>query len=311
MSEDIKWGMLIEQNLLGGIQGFCAEKKDLVKGAFLTGSFVRGKHNPRNPNVNVYFVSHANCSGKLRIELASLWAKTRDDLTKRKLGFEVDCHPYTVSWKDPQKAGWPTLTLTTKVFDDHFKDSRFSLAPTIGLGWLASHRMLWGEENILDALKMQPTSEEEWLQSIHEAQTRYRNILDHLPNALPWDSCPRMLSEESVKYAIESMRDAVLISLPFEDMSQGRHITVLHGRTEEDYYTSLGWKDVAAAATKVSLMAKDLEANKLETKEDAVKCWEDAVGVCSVVWSRFSERVRSEMKVQNSHRWLLRTNTFV
>ena len=303
-----QWAEIIERELLQVVVEYTSENPQVLL-SFLTGSFVRGSHHPTMPNVNVYFISAAREAGFLRIGLGRLWTQVAATLRTLDLALHVDCHPYTVTFRAPESLRRPTLTLTTKVLDSADFDRRLSLPPTIGAGWLASYRVLSGDADLMRVLAATAATPVEWLYAYHEALARYRGILDHLPNAIPWTLHPVILSREAVWYAREALKDCVGIALSVADVVAGRGFEILHNKAEEALFHSLGWTDVAEAGRKLADAEARLERGELRGEEVAVETWLLSLEIWTVVWRRLVNRVKSE--IGDEAPWLTRVNAFV
>ncbi len=304
--ESPRWETIIQELVLPSVRARAAAEAS-CRAAFLTGSYVHGTFNRTRPNLNMYFVSRPRESDDLRLALADEWAHIRQRLREDGLELVIDCHPYTVSVRD---AGWinaPTLTITTKVFDAAEEAHRYSLPPTIGVGWLMAHRILHGDATALHALAPGDDHELGWLTAIHEALGRYRNILDHLPFALPWNEHPFLLAEESVRYAEEAIKDGVAAALPTTALAEGAQWPVLQRwvETSRAFYAEHYGPEGVAALAEVTTLKESLGDVRFSTS-DAIDVWRRALAVWHVVWARFCARVPVEHKD-----WLTRVNAFV
>ncbi len=303
-----QWADVVERELLQVVVEYSSGNPHVLL-SFLTGSFVRGRHHPTMPNVNVYFISAAGEAGALRIGLGRLWTQVAAALRTLDLALHVDCHPYTVTCRAPETLHRPTLTLTTKVLDSADFDRRLSLPPTIGAGWLASYRVLSGDADLMRVLAATAATPVEWLHAYHEALARYRGILDHLPNAIPWTLHPVILSREAVWYAREALKDCVGIALPVADVVAGRGFEILHDKAEEALFHSFGWTDVAKAGRKLADAEARLDRGELGDEEAALETWLLSLDIWDTVWRRLVNRVRRE--VGDEAPWLTRVNAFV
>jgi predicted nucleotidyltransferase len=310
MTEDahVEWRKLIDEFLLAKIVSFAAGQPDNVKTVYLTGSYARGSWNPRRPNVNVYFIAAAGKAARVRVELGRLFTDVRSSLRTEGVDFVVDCHPYTISQRDPEWLDRPLLTLTTKVLAGEAAADRYHISPTIGLGWFAAHKVLVGDAEALAIFGRPPTRDRAWLYGAHQALSHYRNILDHLPWALDWQSAPQRLVEESCRYAEEALRDGVHIGLTDEELEAGRNIEILHdwktvGR--EFYRERYGEEGVEACDTVDRLKAATVDAS-CEPAE-AEQAWLNALRVWSVVWDgycRLARRLGVEAELLRVTAWL-------
>lgn len=86
------------------------------------------------PNVNVYFIAVPGRAAIVRVALGRVLADTRRELQSEGVDLAIDCHPYTISQRDPVWIERPLLTLTTKVFGGEYESERFHVSSTIGLG---------------------------------------------------------------------------------------------------------------------------------------------------------------------------------
>ncbi|HEY1585879.1 MAG TPA: hypothetical protein VGH63_09350 [Polyangia bacterium] len=303
----LPWEELIEEVVLAGIREQCDAARALCRTAFVTGSYVHGTFSRLRPNLNVYFIAWPDRSAELRLALARAVVQLRARLRERGVELAIDCHPYTVAQRDPKWLEQPTLTLTTKILDGAHAHNRYSLPPTIGLGWLAAHRVLWGEADALRALGFDRDDELGWLTALHEALGRYRNLLDHLPFALAWHDDPFLLAEESVRYAEEALKDGVAAALSVSQLNEGAQWPVLsawRARGEEFYAAHYG-PDGVVAVQRVAAMKERLAEPIIDIAE-AEALWRHALEVWRVVWRRFCTRVPP-----THGSWLTRVNAFV
>lgn len=304
------WEEIIEDCLLATILEFCEHKSEIMSAVFLTGSYIRKAFNRAKPNVNVYFVSAPGCAESLRVELSHVWTKVRECVRSRGAEFTVDCHPYTVSYRDLEYLKSPLLTLTTKVFEGSRSSSRFDLPPTIGPGWLLSYRVIWGDESQMDYFKSHLEPNLEWIQTIHEALCRYGNILQHLLWALPWEEYPLLLAEESVRYAEEAVKDCVAIALTPKDFSDGTQFNVLFNwkQLATEFFDDRCGEEVSKLVQQIARL-KQLQLNVTISSEEAIEVWLEANSIWNVVWKEFSRRVTRDFPEHSA--WLGRVNAFV
>lgn len=304
----IEWPKLIDEFLLDKIVAYATGCPEDVETVYLTGSYVRGTFNPRRPNVNVYLISAPHRAPGVRISLGRVFAEVRRDLRDEGVDFTIDCHPYTISQRDPEWTERPLLTLTTKVLAGEAATDRYHISPTIGLGWFAAHKVLVGRPDALAAFALPPVRDRAWLHGAHQALSHYRNIVDHLPWALDWVSQPHRLVEESSRYAEEALRDGVHIGLTDEELQAGRNIEILHdwatvGRDfYRDRYGDEGvWACDAVDRLKAAVLADESDA------ADAEIAWHDALRVWSVVWDgyrRLAVRMRADAELLKVTAWL-------
>jgi len=298
----------IERCIVGPLSEFGLEPRNDCALVFLTGSYARGTHNKWSPNVNIYFVSKPGSAAEVRLRLGQVFDGIRAELRRSDIDFCIDCHPYTVAYRPLGAAR--SITLTTKVMDSGVP--RWSLPPTIGLGWLAKYRVLAGEPGLLELIRIPPETSLEWFQALHEALGRYRNIVDHLPWALPWRQHPALLAEESLRYAEEAIRDALPVAMTEQELREGRQFDLYFkwsgGAPEflaERYGAEGVWMDKAVSQLKAAYLDRDTRWTPA-TAEDA---WRVAVAVCEIVWRKFRERVTAEHPADAG--WMGRVNAFV
>lgn len=305
------WKQLIDEYLIDGVVRFCERNKDAARLAILTGSYVRGLHNPIRPNVNIYVFSHPGKSADLRIRMGAHWSESRRGLREMGIAFRVDCHPYSASWRPEQDRGLPVLELTTKVLDSAMEDERFSLPPTIGIGWLLSHRTLWGESALTERLRQTGGApvRAEWVASIHEALSHYRNMLDHLPNAVPAAERPEIFAEEACFYAIETTKDAISCTFSVEDLAAARHMDVILHKQEAAHLRSVGWLDLLEDKLALKTQEARILTGEVTTEEDAIEIWRLAMAIWWKVWDRY--RRWAFEAIGEDCPWMLRVNAFV
>ncbi len=278
--------------------------------AFLTGSYARGTHSRVSPNLNIYFLARAGAAAELRLKLADVLRDVRLDLRGRGVDFCIDCHPYTVSYRPLESPR--SITLTTKVLELDERPGRWSLPPTIGLGWLLKYRVLTGDGALLEALALEQSTDEEWFQALHEALSRYRNILDHLPWALPWHDHPELLAEESLRYAEEAIRDALPVAMTEEELRGGLQFDLYFKWSggSREYLTERYGQDGAWMHGAVEQLKTRFQSPQtVWTQETAQDAWRTALRVWAVVWAVFRRRVEAEQPERA--RWMTRVNAFV
>lgn len=304
----IDWQELVGSLVLPALVGFASGSGGRVETVYLTGSYLRGSWNPRRPNLNVYFVAADGHAPAVRIELGRRFHDLRTELRAAGVDLTVDCHPYTVSQRDPEWLDRPVLTLTTKVLEGEARHERYRIAPPIGLGWYRAHDVVFGRHDALDVFATPPVRDRAWLGGVHQALSHYRNVLDHLPWALDWLTSPHRLLEESCRYAEEALRDGVHVGLDDDELASGDNIRILHdwavvGRDFfEDRYGEAG---VVACDTVARLKAAVGEGTC--TPEEAERAWLDALDVWSVVWEgylRLARRMRAEPERMEVTAWL-------
>lgn len=227
---------VLEQDVIDPIRRFAVTRPELVRTAFLTGSYVAGTWNRRRPNLNAYFIAHPYRDIELRWAAAELWASIRERVRGYGYTLLLDCHPFTVSSRLPAEADLPLITITSKVFEGEYAGNRYRLPPTIGSAWLPNIAMLAGDRADLECLRPAPTRDGEWIRTLHRALSHYRGILDHLPWALDCRAAPSLLVEESSRYAEETIKDALALGLTAGELAAGRHTELL-----------VGWQTRAAA----------------------------------------------------------------
>jgi hypothetical protein len=304
----IEWPKLIDEFLLARIVSYASSQPDDVETVYLTGSYTRASWNPRRPNVNVYVIATAGSAGKVRGELGRLFADVRRSLRAEGVDFVVDCHPYTISQRDPEWLDRPLLTLTTKVLAGEAAADRYNISPTIGLGWFAAHRVLVGRPEALAVFGRPPTRDRAWLYGAHQALSHYRNILDHLPWALDWQSAPQRLVEESCRYAEEALRDGVHIGLTDDELEAGRNIDILHdwATAGRDFYRDRYGEDGVTACDTVDRLKAATVTGPWDPAS-AEQAWSDALQVWSVVWQgycRLARRKGAEAELVRVTAWL-------
>lgn len=304
----VEWPKLIDEVLLDRLVTYGSSQPEDVDTIYLTGSYARGTWNQRRPNVNVYFIAVPGQAAKVRADLGRILADIRRELRGEGVDFAVDCHPYTISQRDPQWLDRPLLTLTTKVLAGEAAGERYHIAPTIGLGWFASHKILVGRLDALAVFGQPPIRDRTWLFGAHQALSHYRNVLDHLPWALDWDSAPQRLVEESSRYAEEALRDGVNIGVTDEELEAGRNAEILHNWASvgRDFYRDrYSAEGVDACDTVDRLKAATLAASHDIGSAEAA--WLDALRVWEVVWVgylRLAERMDAEAELRRVTAWL-------
>jgi hypothetical protein len=310
MSDAIDWTKRIEC-VINRLTRFCESRPDLVSTFFLTGSYARGQHSSNSPNVNLYFISVADRSFDLRVALAAEWDELRKWLWVDRLDLLIDCHPYTLSSRRSEAMDSPRLTITSKVLDAKHQANRYSLPPTIGLGWLRAYKILWGDTEALQCLAMRPRPDVDWFHALHEALTRYRNLLDHLPWAIPWLEYPNWFAEESFRYAEEAIRDGIPVALTSQELSDGFQFDLYHDWRREapaffkSRYGQLGeW-----AVERIGQMKSRVAQHDTWGCDEARAIWDDALKIWEMVWAKFCVRVHDECPAHD--RWLTRVNSFV
>lgn len=304
----IEWATLIDDVVLAKIIDYALRQPDAVETVYLTGSYARGSWNPRRPNLNVYFIAAPGRAPRVRFELGKVFADVRRALREQSVDFVIDCHPYTISQRDPAWLDRPLLTLTTKVLAGEASQDRYNISPTIGLGWFAAHKILVGSPEALSVFGRPPARDRAWLNGAHQALSHYRNILDHLPWALDWETAPQRLVEESCRYAEEALRDGVHVGLTDEELEAGRNIEILHdwARVGRDFVGDrYGEAGIAACGTverlKAAVVAEHCDAATAE------QAWLDALQVWSVVWEgycRMARRMGAEPELLRVTAWL-------
>lgn len=302
------WPRVIDGILLAGLVAYASSNREDVDTAFLAGSYTRGTWNAVRPNVNVYFLAMPGRAAAVRLSLATVFDEIRRELRSEAVEFTVDCHPYTISQRDPARCDRPLLTLTTKVFASDHAGERYHVSPTIGLGWSKSHRVLVGRADALAVFAQPPSRDRLWLHGAHQALSHYRNILDHLPWALDTADAPIRLLEESCRYAEEALRDGVHIGLTDEELAAGLNVQILHRWAEvgRDFYRDrYGERGVAACdvVDRLKLMAGASNCDR----EVAEQGWLDALQVWEVVWHgyrRLAIRLNAPAELLHVTSWL-------
>jgi hypothetical protein len=304
----LNWRGLIDGILLAGLTKYVLGHRGDVETLYLTGSYTRGTWNPVRPNVNVYFIAVPGRAPALRLALARIFAELRRDLREHGADLAIDCHPYTISQRDPEWLDRPLLTLTTKVLAGEDAAERYHVSPTIGLGWAATHKVLVGRDDALLVFSQPPARNASWLQGAYEALSCYRNILDHLPWALDGQAAPERLLEESCRYAEEALRDGVHIGLTDDELAAGRNIEILHdwaavGRSFylDRYGAAGGTACDIVAGLKAQVARQECDAGEAE------RAWLDALRVWQVVWDGYralAERMGADADLLRVTAWL-------
>lgn len=287
-STQIEWRRLIDGVLLERLVDYASSSRGDVDTVLLTGSYTRGSWNPARPNVNVYFIAVSGRAAAVRVALGRVLADARGELRRHGVDLAIDCHPYTISQRDPEWIERPLLTLTTKVFAGENAGERYHVSPTIGLGWFATHKVLVGRVDALSMFGRPPTRDELWLHGAHQALSHYRNILDHLPWALDSQKTPARLLEESCRYAEEALRDGVHIGLADDELAAGRNIEILHdwAQVGRSFYRDR-YSEAGVVACDIVDRLKAQVSNPHCDPETAEQAWLDALRVWNVVWEGY------------------------
>lgn len=302
------WSTLIEDVLLARLVEYGSTHADRVDTVYLTGSYVRRTANPARPNVNVYVIATAGHARTVRADLGRQLVAARAELRSLCVDLAVDCHPFTISQRDPDWLDRPLLTLTTKVLDGAAAAQRYGMATTIGLGWSRSHRVLVGRPDALDVFGQPPVRDLDWLHGAHQALTYYRNLLDHLPWSVDSTKHAARLFEESFRYSEEALRDGVHIGLTDDELTAGENITILFdwaSRGRDFYRDRYGEAGARAYDTVADLKA--LLVPSPCTAETAERAWSDALDVWDVVWDgylRLAERMDAPAYLRRVTAWL-------
>lgn len=299
---------VIETFIIAPLQEASAVADCLV--AFVTGSYVFGKQDPVNPNINIYFLVKDGAGPAFRLALADVFQSIRRTLRQQRINFCIDCHPYTVSYRELDFSH--AITLTTKVMEHKTGASApWSLPPTIGQLWLNHIRILSGNDFFLQELSREARPDPDWFHAIHEALSRYKNILDHLPWCLDWVNHPALLAEESLRYAEEAMKDSLTLALHPEEINS-------------DIRTNLyvHWQDGAAGclaerfgeegkwlAGTVAGMKARFRTEETWTVEAATEFWKTALAAWEIVWKKYQDRLLADIPAPAS--WMKRVNAFV
>jgi hypothetical protein len=302
---------VVDAMLVGPAVEFCWTRARDCEVCFLAGSFARGTFDPLLPNVNLYFIAAAGRGPELRLGLAAFYDDARDKMRARGFELALDCHPYTIVSRPPEPSTLPQIVVTTKVMENRPDVPRLSLPPTIGVGWLTAHRVLWGPPDALEHLRLTVRTDLGWFQALQEALTRYRNLLDHLPWAVPWRAKPRLLVEESLRYAEEALREALPVGLTEAELAAGLQFALYHKWDDgtsaflrERYGEPGRWMNGAVRDLK-----EEFATDRAWTVEEAEAAWRTALQVWEIVWRAFCRRVREERP--NEADWLTRVNAFV
>jgi hypothetical protein len=281
----------VSEHIVPDLRSFAVERTDLVRTAFLTGSYISGRWRRERPNLNVYFIAASERAVDLRWALGNFWADLRGRLAADEVELLLDCHPFTMSQRPPESVTWPLVTVTSKVLAYERADRRYDLPPTIGPGWAANFEVLVGDADDVLLLKPSPSADEEWVRTVHSALSRYRGILDHLPWALTPTIHGRYLLEESARYAEEAFKDSLSLRLSPAELSGGMHVTLLDGwqTSSADHVAErFGTAGVAAAQRVTALKAAVAEPGPVSA-EDAEAWWRSALSVWDWAWSEFRE----------------------
>lgn len=287
-STQVDWPRLIDEILLAKLADYASRNRADVETSFLTGSYTRGSWNPARPNVNVYFIAVPGRAALVRVALGRVLADVRRELRGQGVDLTIDCHPYTISQRDPEWIERPLLTLTTKVFGGENESERYHVSPTIGLGWFTAHKVLVGRADALSIFGRPPTRDQLWLHGAHHALSHYRNILDHLPWALDSQAAPTRLREESCRYAEEALRDGVHIGVTDDELAVGRNIEILHdwAQVGRSFYRDRYGEEGVVACDIVDRLKAQL-ANPCCDAETAEQACLDALRVWDVVWAGY------------------------
>ncbi|WP_157756723.1 hypothetical protein [Plantactinospora sp. KBS50] len=263
------------------------QRADLVGVSFVTGSYVAGHWDRRRPSLNVYFIATAHRADDLRLELSRWWRDLAGQLAAAGWELLIDCHPYTVSQRSAAAPGGRLLTITTKVLESEHRAIRYRLPPTIGPGWCGGLRVLHGDPAEVMILAEHPRRTAEWARTMHRALSHYRNVLDHLPWALPWRERPQLLVEESSRYAEEAFKDSLSFRLTAAELADGEHMRLLSDwavRAREFIAARLGADGLRAADTVARLKAARDEDPSIE---EAQGCWRDGKEVWEWAWGQY------------------------
>lgn len=296
---------VLDNEVLEPIARFSADGTDDVALALLTGSLVTGRYDRADPNVNVYFFAQPGRARRLRLAAGAFFADIERRLAERRVGFRIDCHPYSVTPSPSLRDRLGTITLTTKVFESERIAERYYLPPTIGYAWYTYHRVLHGDPTLIAPLAQRAAEPAEWLASMHEALSRYRGVVDHLPLF----ASGAYLAEESVFYAREALRDIVAVATPFDALDRADHFALLSEKREHEMLVSLGWSAEAAVSERVRAWHSALKNGKRATREEGEEAWALANETLDLVWNRY--RTRASATLGSSMPWLLRVNAFV
>jgi hypothetical protein len=310
MNQPIHWHDVIERGLIAEATRLAAAPGGPIRTAFVTGSYARGTHDAFRPNVNVYFISEPGRGAEGRWAAGRSFHALRDQLRAGGVELVVDCHPFTLSFRDPAFAELPTLTVTTKVLDAAARERRYDLPPTIGAGWVRRLRRLHGPEDDLAPLRTSAQRNDDWLQAYHEALVRYRGVLDHLPWAFDWRACPFLLLDESLRYAEEAIRDAVAIVQTDEEVERDVFLDVLFAWREraEPYFRERFGAPGLRALKDVAALKERARRGPPADEAEALAAWECALRVWQVVWDRY---VAVAEKLQPGGGWRQRANAFM
>lgn len=302
MLNETEWRRLIDDVVIHKlVQSSRDEGK--VETIFLTGSYARGVINTAGPNLNIYFIAVPARATSLRLRLAEIFTELRTCLREQGVELIIDCHPFTVSQHDSAWEAAPRLTITTKVFESELSTSsqRLGVAPTIGYGWWATHKVLLGEAGALDFLSEPPARDELWFAGASAALLSYRNMLDHLPWAIDPDSQTSLFMQEVTRYAEETIKDGVHFGLTDEEVVGGDALKILHDWDElapaffQARYGTGGYEAVRAVQR-----LKNAQRSRSVGRAEAIEAWRISIEVWTVIWAQF-QLLSTDKGVSASH----------
>lgn len=302
-------GEFIESYIVKPTALLCTANSDLLETCFIPGSYAFGDYNERLPSINMYFIAAPRKAAHARLLLSDHYSVLRKRCRSAGYDIALDCHPYTVAVRPAFSSSYRCIEITSKVMDAGLQ--RLSLPPTIGGLWVEKYILVYGSDAAVRSLRTRIETNAEWFQAIHEALSRYKNILDHLPWALLWHDEPKLLVEESLRYGKEAMRDGLTIILSQSDLDMGRQSELYYSwKTDGSRFMSEHYgEDGAWMNTTVERWKQRLSSEAAWSRSDAVGCYLDAIKIWEVVWNKFCERVKNERPSEAA--WMTRVNAFV
>ncbi|MEN0648045.1 hypothetical protein NSQ82_03200 [Caldifermentibacillus hisashii] len=301
------WDEIIENNVIDSIKEFCSNNIKYVSTCFITGSYVRKEYNIKSPNVNIYFISKENQRLSLISKLSYLWKVIEEKLEYNNVQLHIDCHPYTLSFRDIKFNN--KITLTTNVFDLSQNNEKYNL-PTMGPGWMKNHEIIFGTSDDLAPLKQPLEKNHIWFNAVHEALTYYKNMLIHLPWALDWIENPYLLIEESTRYAEEALKDGINIALDYKELHNNKNLELLHlWQTQAKSFFEERYQDEGVwAFNKVDEMKK-INSDTEITAEMAISIWEDSLKVWEIIWKKYCKQAEEYLGDSQIH--LFKINNWI
>jgi len=283
------------------------------RSTFITGSYAADpalwvESASARKNMNIYFVAKSGYGADLRYALRELLDAIDAALIRSECGLEVDCHPYTLT--PASRLTSRTLMLTTKVLESEYEQQRYSLPPNIGEAWRRNFISIFGEKDCLEALRLNASTEEEWMASLYEGLTRYRNMLDHLPLAISPNGDSNQFIVESAKYAEEAAKDCISLFFSIDELVLGNHIAYLKNWE----ISSAPVFDAALGSAGLDFIKKVTKLKKLAAEKASLSAsekkrfWLDSLDVVNFVFEIYSKRVATGFPEKH---WLRRVNVFI